>query len=135
MECRADDLTTSGPIEGFHPTGYAALRACAADHVPVVMLNLLLFRPEGGRERYAEYADAVAPLLDRAGGRVVFLGDATPALLGRDSWDSVLLVEYATPQAFLEMIGSREYRSIAHLRAEALLKAELHPIYRSRRFG
>ena len=33
------------------------------------MLNLLDFKPGGGAERYAEYAAAVAPLLEKVGGR------------------------------------------------------------------
>jgi uncharacterized protein (DUF1330 family) len=95
---------------------------------PVTMLNLLAFRPDGGRERYLEYGAAVAPLLEKAGGRLVFQGSAAPALLGEHSWDLVLLVEYPTRQAFLEMIQSPEYQAIAHLRTEALTKGELHPL-------
>ncbi len=34
---------------------------------PVVMLNLLRFA-DGGRARYAEYARAIAPFLERVGG-------------------------------------------------------------------
>ena len=40
----------------------------------------------------------------------------------------VLLVEYPSRGAFLEMIGSDEYQAIAHLRTEALVKGELHPL-------
>ncbi|HEX2708298.1 MAG TPA: DUF1330 domain-containing protein, partial [Solirubrobacterales bacterium] len=68
------------------------------------------------------------PLLEQAGGRVVFFGAPGSALLGEDSWDLVILVEYPTHQAFLEMIGSAEYQAIAHLRTEALAKGELHPM-------
>jgi len=95
---------------------------------PVTMLNLLAFKPDGGRERYLEYGVAVAPLLEKAGGRLAFQGPAAPALLGDHSWDLVLLVEYPTRQAFLEMIQSPEYQAIAHLRTEALAKGELHPL-------
>ncbi len=98
------------------------------DEGPVTMLNLLAFKPEGGRERYLEYGVAVTPLLEKVGGRVVFQGAASPALLGDSSWDLVLLVEYPTRQAFLEMIQSPEYQAIAHLRTEALTKGELHPL-------
>ena len=97
---------------------------------PVTMLNLLAFKPDGGRERYLEYGAAVAPLLEKAGGHLVFQGPASPALLGDHSWDLVLLVEYPTRQAFLEMIQSPEYQAIAHLRTEALTKGELHPLDR-----
>jgi len=95
---------------------------------PATMLNLLAFKPDGGRERYLEYGAAVAPLLEKAGGRLVFQGLASPVLLGDRSWDLVLLVEYPTRQAFLEMIQSPEYQAIAHLRTEALSKGELHPL-------
>lgn len=68
------------------------------------------------------------PLLERAGGRLVFQGEASAALLGDRSWDLVLLVEYPTRRAFLEMIQSADYQAIAHLRTEALTAGELHPL-------
>ena len=92
------------------------------------MLNLLRFKPDGGRERYAEYGAAVTPLLEKAGARVVFLGESGAATARRRSWDSVLLVEYPTRQAFLDMIASAEYQAIGHLRTEALEHGELHPM-------
>jgi uncharacterized protein (DUF1330 family) len=107
--------------------GLAAM-AARADEGPVTMLNLLRFRPDGGRERYLEYGEAVAPLLEKAGGRVVYAGTATTVLLGEESWDMVLLVEYPTRQAFLDMVGSPEYGAIADLRSEALERGELHPL-------
>jgi uncharacterized protein (DUF1330 family) len=118
---------SAGP-EPVNKEGFAAFAARAGDGSPVVMLNLLRFKPEGGRERYGEYGAAVAPLLERAGGRVVFAGDPATVLLGSRSWDMVLLVEYPTRGAFLEMIGSEDYQAIAHLRTEALTAGELHPL-------
>ena len=107
--------------------GFADLTS-RLDEGPVTMLNLLAFKPDGGRERYVEYGEAVAPLLEKVGGRLVFQGQAAPAVLGGESWDLVLLVEYPTRRAFLEMIQSDEYQAIAHLRTEALAKGELHPL-------
>jgi uncharacterized protein (DUF1330 family) len=49
-------------------------------------------------------------------------------LLGEGAWDLIALVEYPTRQAFLDMVGSEEYRAIEHLRSEALLAGELHPL-------
>jgi uncharacterized protein (DUF1330 family) len=114
--------------EAINQAGFEAFSARAAEDAPVTMLNLLRFKPEGGRERYEEYGAAVAPLLEQCGGRVAFLGDSAPALLGKGEWDLVLLVEYPTRQAFLGMIGSAEYQAIAHLRTEALEEGELHPL-------
>jgi uncharacterized protein (DUF1330 family) len=100
----------------------------AGEDGPVVMLNLLAFEPDGGRWRYEEYGEAVAPSLEKAGGRIVFMGAPAPALLGEDSWDLVVLVEYPTRRAFLDMVGSAEYQAIGHLRTEALRRGELHPM-------
>jgi uncharacterized protein (DUF1330 family) len=114
--------------ERLNQEGFAGFAARAGEDAPVTMLNLLRFKPDGGKERYAEYGAAVAPLLEKAGARVVFLGEAALPLLGEGSWDLVLLVEYPTRQAFLEMIASAEYQAIGHLRTEALEHGELHPL-------
>lgn len=103
-------------------------RIAAGEDEPVVMLNLLRFRPDGGRRRYAEYTDAVRPLLQQVGAKVIYWGDPAPALLGAESWDSVLMVEYPSRLAFLSMVGSDAYREIEHLRTEALASGELHPM-------
>ena len=120
-------MNSSPSPEPIRKEGLADLLARAGEG-PVTMLNLLAFKPEGGRERYLEYGEAVAPLLEKAGGRLVHQAPAAPTLLGDSSWDLVLLVEYPTRQAFLEMIQSPEYQAIAHLRTEALTKGELHPL-------
>ncbi len=95
---------------------------------PIVMLNMLAFAPDGGRARYEQYAAAVAPLLERVGGRIAYAAAPAPPLLGDDAWDVVALVEYPSRQAFLDMVTSPEYHAAAHLRTEALAKGELHPM-------
>lgn len=118
----------SSEAEPLSQEGFAAFAARAGEDAPLVMLNLLAFKPDGGRERYEEYGEAVAPSLEKVGGRIVFMGTPALALLGEDSWDLVVLVEYPTRQAFLDMISSDEYQAIGHLRTEALAKSELHPM-------
>jgi uncharacterized protein (DUF1330 family) len=114
--------------ERLNQEGFAAFAARSGDGASVVMLNLLAFKPDGGAERYAEYGAAVAPIVERLGGRIVFVGAPATALLGDDSWDLVALVEYPSRQAFLDMIASEEYQAVAHLRTEALTRSELHPM-------
>ncbi len=94
---------------------------------PVTMLNLLAFKPEGGAARYAEYGAAAAPLLARAGAKVVYMGKANELLIGTDGdrWDLVVLVEYPTRQAFLEMVSAPEYQAILPLREAALVRSVL----------
>jgi uncharacterized protein (DUF1330 family) len=93
---------------------------------PVVMLNLLRFA-EGGRARYQEYARAIMPFLQRVGGRVVYLGAGSTALVAESgqSWDAVLLVEYPSRTAFSRMVADPEYQAITHLRTTALRETVL----------
>lgn len=120
-------MEAGGAPQWLSEAGFADLSQ-RLEQGPVTMLNLLAFKPDGGQERYAEYVAAVLPLLEKVGGRAVFQGPAAPALIGEQSWDLVLLVEYPTRGAFLEMVQSPEYQAIAHLRTEAVARGELHPL-------
>jgi uncharacterized protein (DUF1330 family) len=99
--------------------------AARASEGPVYMLNLLEFLPDGGAERYGEYAAAVAPIFERAGGRAVFAGRPVEHLIGDGKWDLMIVAEYPTRQAFLDMVSSPEYQAIEHLRSESLVRSEL----------
>ncbi|MFJ9147656.1 DUF1330 domain-containing protein [Streptomyces sp. NPDC102270] len=97
---------------------------------PVVMLNLLRFRPDGGRESYQRYADALgAGINARYGLQVEYLGAGGRALVAEEgqAWDMVALVRYPNRQAFVDMIRDPEYRAVTHLRSEALVEAVLQP--------
>ncbi|MFC4465709.1 DUF1330 domain-containing protein [Streptomyces xiangluensis] len=97
---------------------------------PVVMLNLLRFCPDGGREKYQRYADALgAGINTRYGLQVEYLGAGGRALVAEDgqAWDMVALVRYPNRQAFVDMIRDPEYRAVTHLRSEALVEAVLQP--------
>ena len=110
------------------PRGATLKRYLADDDGgPVVMLNLLRFVAAGGRERYREYARAVAPYLARAGGELVYAGDGSSVLVAEEgqSWDAVLLVRYPNRAAFTTMIADPEYRRITELRTSALQEAVL----------
>lgn len=101
----------------------AALRELQLDG-PVVMLNLLRFRPDGGAEEYARYGAAALPFLGKAGATVRYLGDGAATVIGPDSWDEVVLVDYPSVQAFFEMTGDPDYPS--DLRAGALDDSRLY---------
>ncbi|GHH04364.1 DUF1330 domain-containing protein [Comamonas sp. JC664] len=93
---------------------------------PVVILNLVRFK-EGGRASYEAYANAVMPLLLKAGAQPLYAGDGSTPLVADpgQSWDAVLLVRYPSRAAFLQMVADPEYQHIAHLRTEALQEAVL----------
>jgi uncharacterized protein (DUF1330 family) len=86
---------------------------------PVVMLNLLRFREsalepaEGmtGVEAYGKYSLKVAPILERTGGRVLTAARCEESVIGpaEPEWHLVIVVEYPSVSAFLEMIGLPDY--------------------------
>ncbi|MBE2319875.1 DUF1330 domain-containing protein [Solirubrobacter sp. CPCC 204708] len=94
---------------------------------PVVMLNLLRFRP-GGAARYDDYRQALLASGVAADAEPLFFGTGFPSLEGED-WDAVLLVRYPSRAAFAGMIRSPEYRAIEPLRREALEDAVVQPTH------
>ncbi len=94
---------------------------------PVVMLNLLRFKPDGGRERYMQYVEHFNRTAAPYGASTVYLGDGSTAVVAEpgQSWDAVLLVQYPSRQAFTGMIRDPEYQKGTHLRTEALEEAVL----------
>ncbi len=94
---------------------------------PVVMLNLLRFAPDGGRERYAEYVAHFRATSASLGAEVLYVGDGSTALVAEDgqAWDCVLLVRYPSRQAFSDMVRDPAYQTGSHLRTEALSEAVL----------
>jgi len=99
---------------------------------PVVMLNLLRFERDGagggtGEATYRRYGEELQPLLERTGGRVIWSGRADSVVIGddRDRWDAVILVEYPSRKAFLEMASSSEYAKVGEHRTSALADSRL----------
>src|SRR4051794_41244053 len=69
---------------------------------PVVMLNLLRFRPDGGRESYQRYAEALGGGINARYGLVVeYLGNGGRALVAGDgqAWDMAVLGPLPDPAA------------------------------------
>lgn len=91
----------------------------------IYMLNALWFKPNGGAEKYAEYAHAAGPVVDRFGGRMVEAYTPDLALIGEWNPDLFFLVEWPDLNTFSRLPVDPEYRKIAHLREEALEKSLL----------
>jgi uncharacterized protein (DUF1330 family) len=106
---------------------FAALTARPAD-APVVMVNLLKFKSEGGLESYQQYGREVAPHLERVGATVRYAGTAPAFVIGDGEqpwWDAILIVEYPTPQAFIEMVTTSDYAKVHEHRAAGLERGDL----------
>jgi len=95
------------------------------DEGPVVMVNLLKFKPDGGAGSYAKYAEATAKFLAEVGGRLVYRGRYRMPVIGDEDWDEILLVEYPSIAAFFEMMRNEDYRAVTHYRTEALIDSRL----------
>jgi uncharacterized protein (DUF1330 family) len=105
----------------------AALAVRPADE-PVLMVNLLKFKTYGGLESYLRYAQEVTPHLQRVGATVRYAGTAPGVVIGDGEqpwWDAILVVEYPTPQAFLDMVTTPEYTKVHEHRAAGLERGDL----------
>jgi len=79
---------------------------------PLMMLNLLKFKKDGGEAQYKTYMQAAQPFLAKAKGKVVFYGIPQATLIGPaagNEWDKVLIVQYDTKEQFLKMGGDPDY--------------------------
>ena len=101
---------------------------------PVVMLNLLKFAERAGgdgsgsgRDSYARYGERVRSMLEDVGGRVLWQGRADSVVIGgeADDWDAVILVEYPSRKAFLEMTSSPKYDDVSKDRTAGLADSRL----------
>ncbi len=117
-----------------NPTaGQFRLLKTSAKQGPFVMVNLLKFAVTGrsesetGRQSYERYAQAVAPLLKKVGARLLWLGSVDQVFIGDDTeaFDHVMLVEYPSRKAFLDMVSSPEYLRANEDREAGLERAVL----------
>ena len=114
------------------------------DDEPVVMLNLLKFKPaaegsdDSGASEYAKYGDSVVQMVEDRGGKVLWMGRADQTLIGdpSESWDSVALVEYPSRKAFIDMVSTTEYEQAHEHRESGLERTVLIACTeRARRFA
>jgi hypothetical protein len=105
---------------------------------PIFMVNLLKFKERAvyddgretqlsGREAYMIYGRAVAELLKKYGGRVVFAADVTFLSLGHveELWDEIAIAMYPDRGSVARMAMSDAWREIAVHRS-AGLKGQLN---------
>ncbi len=117
-----------------------ALHALASnpDEGVVVMLNLLKFKGEEGARAYDRYVESVSKLLEARGARIVYAGRAAELLVGDETWDAILLVEYPSRKVFLEIVTTPEYRAAHVDREQGLERTVLYatsPMGRAQRFS
>jgi uncharacterized protein (DUF1330 family) len=105
------------------------------DDGPVVMLNLLRFaeRAAGaadktGAQSYETYGEQMREIMAQRGIKLLWRGKADSIVIGdddADQWDEVLLVEYPSRKAFLDMATNKEYEKVGEHRTAALADSRL----------
>jgi uncharacterized protein (DUF1330 family) len=86
----------------------------------VYMLNVLWFKPDGGREKYRDYLRAAGPIVARYGGKKLDTFVPEQAIIGTFDADLVFTVEWPSWQVFEQFVTDAEYETIRHLREEAI---------------
>ena len=100
---------------------------------PIKMVNLLKFKDKAdykdgrqtslsGKETYQIYADEVQGHLEKVGGKSIFLGEVERLMLGEveELWDWVVIAEYPSRKAMLEMVMDSEYQKSEEHRSAGL---------------
>lgn len=99
------------------------------DDTPVVMLNLIRFQPDGGRDRYLQYLSMAEPILARFGAKILFGGDGRPVLTTGDAraWEATVLVQYPRRSVFKAMVNDPEYQKAFEVGRSAIADIVLQP--------
>ncbi len=101
------------------------------DDRPVVMLNLLRFKPQAegtaepmsGQASYERYAVAMREVVEGEGGRFLWLGKVDSLVIGEAdaaAFDVVGIVEYPSRRKFVEIATSERVQTIGVDRAAGL---------------
>lgn len=93
---------------------------------PFVMLNLLKFKKEGGREAYFHYIKESGPFVEAVGAKVIYFGKPKELLQGKEDWDLLMLVQYPSRKAFLKMTNNPDYLKVHAFRAEGVERVVLY---------
>ena len=120
MGCSQEAQIQVVEINAVMPTPKQMQDFLALPDGPVLMVNLLKFRPDGGAEEYAKYIVGVRPVLQEFGARILISGEAATCLIGNGDWDMIALVEYPSPSAFFEMVNTDEYQAVHNHRKAGL---------------
>ena len=80
-----------------------------------------------GAEAYAAYGRESLPIFEGLGGRIVWSGSFDFTLIGPqdEDWDICFIAEYPSPEAFIGMIRSPDYKKAVKHRQAAVKTSRL----------
>ncbi|NOY42581.1 MAG: DUF1330 domain-containing protein [Planctomycetes bacterium] len=87
---------------------------------PIYMLNVLWFKPDGGKQTYRQYLQAVQPVVAKYGGKKLDSYVPDLEVIGTFDADFIFTVEWPNWETFQQFIHDDDFLAIRHLREEAL---------------
>ena len=100
------------------------------DETPVIMLNLLRFRPRGDASIYSLYGKEAAPEVEKVGSFVGYYGavltDLDPALGFNVSYDAVVMPVYHRRSSYLALQRSSIYQLVIPYRSAGTSRRTLY---------
>jgi uncharacterized protein (DUF1330 family) len=99
------------------------------------MVNLLKFKTKtgadtSGQASYNKYGENVLKMVQERGGKLVWHGKPMGVLIGdneADAWDYIVIIEYPSRDAFIEMTSQPKYDEIHGDREQGLERTALIP--------
>lgn len=95
------------------------------DECPLVMVNLLKFKPDGGADAYKTYGEQFSAMMEPLGVEIVYRGKCVLTAIGEDDWDEVIVVRYRSRAAFDEMERNPAYQEAMQHRAKGIADSRL----------
>ena len=108
---------------------------------PIVMVNLLKFRPRAqyeptqpeakenltGAEAYQRYGATAQRCIGEVGGSIVWAGPQALVFIGgsEQEWDQLVCVRYPSREAFLKMVSEPRYLAASYHRTAGLERTAL----------
>jgi uncharacterized protein (DUF1330 family) len=103
-------------IQGIHDE-QTSLKVAKGE---VIIGEFLRFKKSGGKESYRKYGKAVAPLINKAGGKIVLSVDCELPVVSEELWDHFVMVSYPSMKAYEDLFKTDEWIEASRLRRAAL---------------
>lgn len=110
-------------IQGLHDNR----KGIPHEKTDVLIGEFVEFKENDGRKTYSEYAKAVQPLIEDAGGEVMLSVEANMPVVSEELWDHFILIKFPSMEAFEKMFKSDDFIEAGRLRREAIKSSIIVP--------
>ena len=77
----------------------------------IFVLNLMRFKPGGGRASYQKYGEVVLPMITARGGAPALMLDAELPLVADETWEDLYLVRYPRLSDLQDMVATEQWQT------------------------